>query len=58
VRRSEEANQIVPVVTSDFDKKVEVIKEDKQVDLRKELQDHYEIDAKTFLDTKELSHKL
>lgn len=58
MRRSEEANQIVPVVTSDFDKKVEVIKEDKQVDLRKELQDHYEIDAKTFLDTKELSHKL
>lgn len=58
MRRSEEANQIVPVVTSDFDKKVEVIKEDKQVDLRKELQDHFEIDAKTFLDTKELSHKL
>lgn len=58
MRKSEEANQIVPVVTSNFDKKVEVIKEDNKVDLKKELQDHFEIDAKTFLDTKELSHKL
>ena len=58
MRKSEEANQIVPVVTSNFDKKVEVIKEDNKVDLKKELQDHFEIDAKTFLDTKELSRKL
>lgn len=46
------------MVKSDFDKKVEIKKEEKFVDLKKELEDHFEIDARTFSDTKEMAKKL
>jgi len=58
VRKSEESNKIVPVIVQKEEKPKSILTNEQKVNLKKELEDHFEIDAKKFNHTMETARKL